>query len=200
VVNHRHVYRDVPHLGGPYGCSSSGTSGEEGGGGGDAGADAGLEVAPHAGLDRRRTAIGLEALEVETPALDPLPEVGVVDSTAVGVEGIDHLEEESLAACRLCGRMQSGRARVLARDREVTEDDRRRAARDLVPSGGAVRAAEVGVDDQLRAIPPLVVFRPDRRDLGAGQLSGQGRESRTRMSARPRRSMTKRDGHDTTPA
>ena len=140
---------------------------------GDAGANSGLEVAAHPGGDRVGATVGLEALEVEPEPLDPLPEVRVVDVAAVGVERVDQLEEATLQPRRLGRGVQRRRARVLAGDGEVAEDDRRPAPSDLGPGGGAVRAAEVGVDDQLGPLPPAVILRPSRRDRGAGQFGGQ---------------------------
>ncbi len=83
--------------------------------------------------------------------LDPLPEMRVVEVAAVGVERVDHLEEAALQPGCLGGGVQGGSARVLAGDREVAEDDRRLAPGDLRPGRGAVRTAEVGVDEQLAA-------------------------------------------------
>jgi hypothetical protein len=140
---------------------------------GDPGADSRLEVAPHPGGDGCRAAVRLEALEVESELFDPLPEVRVIDVTAVGVERVDQLEEATLPARGLGGGVQSRRAWVLAGDREVTKDDRRFALADLGPGRGAVRAAEVGVDDQLRPLSPAVVVRAGRGDRGAGQLRRQ---------------------------
>ena len=76
--------------------------------------DAGLEVATDALGDRGGAAIGLEALEVELEPLGALPEVGVVDPAAVGVDRVDHLEESALEPGRLGRRVQGGRARALA--------------------------------------------------------------------------------------
>lgn len=156
--------------------------GEDSGGCGDAGADTGLEVAAHAGLDRGRAAVGLEALELEPKPFGTLPEVGIVDVTAIPVERVDHLKEASLQAGGLGGGVQGGRARVLAGDREVAEDDRRRARADLQPGRGAVRAAEIGVDDQLGAGAAPVVVRAGGRDRGAGQLGRQESASKIRLA------------------
>ena len=76
---------------------------EEGGRSGDASPDPGLEVPAHTHGDGVRAAIGLEALEVESQPLDPLPEVGVVDVTAIRIERVDHLEEGALQAGGLGG-------------------------------------------------------------------------------------------------
>ena len=89
----------------------------------------GLEVAADPRGDLGRAAVGLEALEVEPERLDPLPEMRVVDPAAVGVERVDHLEEAALQPGRLGGGVQGRRARVLAGDREVAEDDPRRPRR-----------------------------------------------------------------------
>lgn len=142
-------------------------------GAGDAGADSGLEVAADAGGNRIGAAIGLEAVDIEAELLDPPPEMGIVDVGAVGVERVDHREEGALQAGRLDRRVQGRGARMLAGNREVAEDDRCLASADLRPSRGAVRATEIGVDDQLRPLAAPVILRPWRRHGGAGQLSGQ---------------------------
>ena len=132
---------------------------------GDSGADAGLEVAPHP--RGRPVASGGRASKRSRSRprrSRPLPEVRVVDVAAVGVERVDHLEEAALGARRLRGGVQRRRARVLAGDREVAEGDPRRAGRDLGPGGGAVRAAEVGVDDQPSS--------PSPRTWSSGPIGG----------------------------
>src|SRR5689334_5552271 len=113
---------------------------EDGGGAGDAGADARLEVAADAGGGDVGAAVGLEALEVEAELPSTLPEVRVVDAAPVGVERVDHLEEATLQAGGLGGGVQRRRARMLAGDGEVAEDDRRLAFGDLGPGRGAVGA------------------------------------------------------------
>jgi hypothetical protein len=138
---------------------------------GDARPDAGLEVAPHPHRHRRRAPVGLEAIEVEVELFDPLPEVGVVDAAAIAVEGVDHLEEPALGARRLSRRVQRRGARVLAGDGKVSEDDPGRPLAYLGPNGGAVWAAEVRVDHQLRPLPPHVVVLADGRHGGAGQIA-----------------------------
>jgi hypothetical protein len=146
---------------------------EDGRGSGDAGADAGLEVPADTGGNRGGAAVRLKAIEIESKALNALPEVGIVDVAAVGVKRVDHLEKRSLQARRLSGRVQGGRARVLAGDREVAEDDRRPASGDLSPCRSAVRTAEIGVDDQHRPFATTVILGPCGRHRGAGQLGGQ---------------------------
>jgi len=149
---------------------------------GDAGADAGLEVAADAGRDGCGAAIGLEAVEVEGEVLCTLPEVRVIDVAAVVVERIDQLEEATLEPCGLgCG-MQGRRARVLAGNGEMTEDDRCLTRADLRPGGGAVRTAQVGVDDQLRPGAAPMIVRSGRRDRGAGQLGRQESASKIRLA------------------
>jgi hypothetical protein len=96
----------VPHFRGHRGYLWCGTSLEDGRGAGDPGADPRLEVASDVGGDSRRTPICLEALEIEAEALGSLPEVRVVDTAPVGVEGVDHLEEAALGPGGLCGRVQ----------------------------------------------------------------------------------------------
>ncbi len=71
---------------------------------------------------------------------------------------------------------------MLAGDREVAEDDRRLALADLQPGRGAVRAAEVGVDDQLGTIATVMVLGAGGRDRGAGQLRGQESASKIRLA------------------
>lgn len=151
-------------------------------GGSDAGADAGLEVAAHAGLDGDGAPVGLEALEIEPESLGALPEVRIIDVAAVLVERVDHREEAALQAGGLGSRVQGWRARALAGDREVTKDDRRLALADLQPGRGAVRAAQVGIDDQLGTVAAPVILRADWRDRGAGQLGCQESASKIRLA------------------
>ncbi len=87
---------------------------------------------------------------------------------AILVERVDQIEETPLPPRRLGGGVQGRRTRVLAGDREVTEDDRCLACAQLDPGGGTVRTAEVGVDDQLRTLTAAVVLRADGRYRGAG--------------------------------
>jgi hypothetical protein len=162
--------------------NSGAASAEDRGGAGDAGADAGLEVTADTCRNRFGAAIGLEAVEIEVEALGPLPKVRVIDVAAVLVERIDHLEEAPLLPGGLGGGVQSRRARVLAGDREVAEDDYRLASADLEPSRGAVGAAEVGVDDQLRALTAAMVLRSDRGNRSAGQLGRQESASKIRLA------------------
>src|SRR5258708_7520233 len=98
VLFHRREYRrrDVPgvmHLCGPL---SPGTSLKDRGGAGYAGADSGFEIAADSSGHLLQAPVRLESLEVEAEPLRPLPEVGAVDMTAVGVEGVDHLDEAAL--------------------------------------------------------------------------------------------------------
>ncbi len=112
-----------------------------------AGADAGLEIIADPGLHLGGAPVGLEAFQIETQILDPLPKMRVVDPPPVRVERVDHLEEAPLATGGLGGGVESRRARMLAGDREVTENEPPRLGVQLLPVGGASRAAEVGVDD-----------------------------------------------------
>lgn len=79
---------------------------EDGRRGGDAGANARLEVAADALSNGIGAAVGLETVEIELEALGSLPEVRVVNVTAVLVERVDHLEEAALQAGGLGGRVQ----------------------------------------------------------------------------------------------
>lgn len=139
----------------------------------DTTADAGLEIAPHAGLYLLRPTIGLEALQVEAQDLRTLPEVGIVDMAVLGIDRVDHLEEACLRSGCLRRGVQGGRTWVLARYREVAEDDPCRALAERRPGGGAVGAAEIGVDDQQLALAADVVVRARWRDRGAGELAVQ---------------------------
>jgi len=78
---------------------------EDSGGGGDASANARLEVAADAGGDRIGAAVGLEAVEIQPEPLGALPEMGVVNVAAFLIERVDHLEEATLQAGRLGGRV-----------------------------------------------------------------------------------------------
>lgn len=157
----------------PHGWSTTGTQREEGRGSAHAGANSRFEVATDAFAHSLGAAIRLEACELEVEALCPLPEVGIVDPGGFGVERVDHLEEAPLPACGLGRGMQGGGTRVLAGNREVAEENPRRPFADLLPGGGAVRAGEVGVDDQQLALAAYVIVVAGRRDGGAGQLAGQ---------------------------
>jgi len=132
--------------------------------------------------DGSGAAVGLEALEIQPEPLGAPPKVGIVDVAAVRIKRVDHLEEATLQAGGLGGRVQGRRARVLAGDREVAEDDRRLALADLQPGRGAVRATEVGVDDLLRAAATPVVLRPGRRDRRASQIRRQESASKIRLA------------------
>jgi hypothetical protein len=136
-----------------------------------AGADAGMEVAPHPLGHGGRSAVALEAVEIEVEALGALSEVGIVDPAAVGIERVDHREEPALLAGGLGRRVQRRGARVLAGHREVTEGDPNRSRNQLRPGCGAVGATEVGVDDQPLPLAADVVVGADRRHRGAGQIA-----------------------------
>lgn len=101
---------------------------------------------------------------------------------AVFVERVDHLEEAALQAGGLGGCVQGRRARVLAGNREVAEDDRRPAFADLEPGRGAVRTAKVGVDDLLGTLAAPMVLWAGGRDRGAGQLWRQESASKIRLA------------------
>jgi hypothetical protein len=134
----------------------------------DTGADSRLEVAANPGLDLRRAAVGLEALEVEAKQFHPLPEVRVVDSAAIGVEGVDHLEEPPLLSRRLGGGVEARRSRVLAGDRKMAKGDRHLALADLLPSGGAMGTSKIGIDDQRLALAAQMVLRTKWGNSSAG--------------------------------
>jgi hypothetical protein len=110
-------------------------------------ADPRLEVAPDPSLYVLRAPISLELLQIQPQALDPLPEVRVIDPAAVGIEGVSHLEETTLPGGRLSGSVQHRRAWVLAGERKVAEDEPPRLLLQAPPNAGAARAAEIGVDD-----------------------------------------------------
>lgn len=78
---------------------------EDRGGGGDASADAGFEIAADTLGNGGGAAIGLKAVEIEAEALGALPEVRVVDVTPIVIQRVDHLEEASLQAGRLGSRV-----------------------------------------------------------------------------------------------
>lgn len=101
---------------------------------------------------------------------------------AVAVERVDHLEEAALQARSLSGGVQGRRARMLAGNGEVTEDDRSLAFADLQPGRGAVGATEIGVDDQLGTIAAAMILGPGGRDRGAGQLGRQESASKIRLA------------------
>jgi hypothetical protein len=162
--------RRVQRFLGPYGPQSvaPGLGRKDSGGASDAGANAGLEVASDPLRNGNGAAIGLETVEVELEALRPLPEVRIIDVAAALIQRVDHLEEAVLPTGGLGGCVQGRRARVLAGDREVAEDDRRLARADLLPSRGAVRAAQVRIDNQLGPGAPSMVVGTGRRDRGSG--------------------------------
>ena len=110
--------------------------------------------------------------------------MGVVVVAPVREQRVDHLEEPPLQSRRLGGGVQGRRSRVLAPHREVAEDDAPpRGGGDPAPGRGAVRAAEVRVDDQVGALAPGVVVGADGRDGGAGQVALR-RGARLRRSER----------------
>jgi len=136
--------------------------------------NASFEVAPDALLYLGRAPIGLESLQVEPHALHPLPEVRVIHPPTVGIERVDHLEEVVLPARRLRGGMKGRRARMLAGDREVAKDQPASALLQMRPSSSAVRAAEVGVDDDpLLPLASDVIVPTDRWDRGTAE-TGHG--------------------------
>jgi hypothetical protein len=112
-------------------------------------------------------------VQIEAETLDTLPKMRVIDPPSLGVERIDHLEEVVLPACRLGRRVQRRRPRMLARYREMTEDNTRGTCADLGPDRGAMGTTEIGVDDQQLSLPACVVGGAGRRDRGAGQVGGQ---------------------------
>jgi hypothetical protein len=71
----------------------------------------------------------------------------------------------------LGGGMQRRGPGALAGKREVAEHQPGRAGGDPGPIRGAMRAAEVGVDDQLRPLAANVIVGAEWRDRGAGQVS-----------------------------
>lgn len=78
---------------------------EDRGGGGDAGADAGFEVAADPLGDGAGATVGLEAVEIEPEVFGTLPEVRIIDVGAIRIQRVDHLEEAPLQARGLGGRM-----------------------------------------------------------------------------------------------
>jgi hypothetical protein len=72
----------------------------------DSRADARLEIATDSRLYVLAAAVGLEALQIEPQALDPLPQVWVVNPPSVGVERVGHLEEPILPSRCLGGGVQ----------------------------------------------------------------------------------------------
>jgi hypothetical protein len=141
---------------------------EQRGGTGDPGPDPGLEVPADPRLDLSGAALGLEALEIEAKSLSALPEVGIVDPSTIGEQRVDHLEELPLTSRRLGGGVQDRRARMLAGHRQVAKDEQRWHNADSLPASRTVRAAEIGVDDQLLPVATDVIVGPERGDCGAG--------------------------------
>ena len=125
--------------------------------GGDPRADAAPEVAldPVRGLSR--AAVGLEALEVEAHQPGPLPEVRVVEVALVLEERVMHLPEPALPRRRLGRRREHAGAWVLRGHREVAEDPPHRQLLEDQMRLRAVRALEVGVLDDHRAVAADVV-------------------------------------------
>lgn len=92
----------------------------------------------------------------------------------VAVERVDHLEEAPLETGRLGGGVERRRARVLAGDREMSENEPARLFLQALPDTGAAGTAEVGVDDQaLLPIAADVILRLDGWDRGAGEIVAQ---------------------------
>lgn len=140
-----------------------------------------MKIGPDPCLNGVSAAVGLEALEIEAQPLHPTPEMGIIDVRSVGVKRIDHLEEAPLAASRLGRGVQGWGARVLAGDREVPKDEAAGVFAKPLPVGSAVRAAEVGVDDDpLLPLTANVVVRPNRGDRGTAEIGHEARRGRRR--------------------
>ena len=121
--------------------------------------------------NRIGAAIGLEAVEVEPEPLGPLPEVRIVDVAAVGVERVDHLEEAALQPAASAAACRAGERGCLLATGKWRKTSRAWPRGELRPGGGAVRAAEVGVDDQRRS--PRRARGHPARPAGPGRCSGQ---------------------------
>lgn len=134
----------------------------------DTGADSRLEVAADPGLDLRGATVGLEPLEVKVEPIRPLPEVRVIDSATIGIEGVNHLEETSLPSRRLGSGVEAGRSSMLAGHWEMAKGNHYLALANLRPSGGAMGASEIGVNDQRLALATQMVVGTKRRNRSAG--------------------------------
>src|SRR5215211_4420594 len=157
------------------------------------GARAADAVSLHPLVDRIGAPVRIEATEVETEALGALPEVRIVDPAAVGVKRVAHLPERALQPGRLGRRVECGRTGMLGGHREVTEAELNRQVPDPRPAGGAVRTAEVGVEDHLRSSPSCdMVIGPDRGHRGAGQLAHPSKLAPGIRVATPGRSTRRR--------
>ena len=108
-----------------------------------------------------RAAVAVEALEVDPEALRALPEVGIIDAAAIGVERVAHLPERALHPGGLRGGVKRRGPRVLRGHREVPEAEPQRQPPDLGPRSRAVGAPEVRVDDRLPPLPADVIVRAD---------------------------------------
>ena len=120
-----------------------------------------LEVAPHPRGDRVGAPVALEALEVEAEALDPLPQVRVVDVALVGVDRVAHLPEAALRA-RPPRRRRGAPARARACSR---------------PGSGGRRAAAAAPGSAPRS-PRSAGSRGPRRRSPRGPRRGRGRRAR----------------------
>src|SRR5215207_10556472 len=87
--------------------------------------DARADPADDVALDPRanpfRAAVAVEALEVDPEALRALPEVGIIDAAAIGVERVAHLPEHALHPGGLRGGVKRRGPRVRRGHREVPE-------------------------------------------------------------------------------
>src|SRR5262249_18402978 len=113
----------------------------------DPGPDPADEVPLDALADGVGPAVFPEAVQIEAEALRALPEVRVVNASALCVERVAHLPEGPLPPSGLSRCVQGWSARVLGGHREVAEAEPQRQLSQPRPARGAVGTAEVGVDD-----------------------------------------------------
>src|SRR4051794_17159015 len=160
---------------------------EQGGGGGNSGAHSGAKVGGDAALDRPGAAVGVEAVDVEPPALGALPQLRVLEPSLVGEERVVHGPEGALRARRLRGGGGGPRARVARADGEVAERHAQRQPPQAVLERRAERALEVRVDDDERRVlraADVVLGREGRQRCRAeaAQTAAASRASKIRLA------------------
>src|SRR5215211_8945426 len=140
---------------------------------GDARANAALEVAANPRGNLWRAPIGVEPFHVQVQSPGPIPQMRIVDPALVAVDRVHQCPECGLSTLErngFRGSVQGGGAGMLARDREVPEDEAKWQALDSRPDGGAVRTCEVHVDDRLAPLAASVVIGRALRDSGAREI------------------------------
>ncbi len=118
--------------------------------------------------------VGLEPVQVDAQVAAPVPQVRILQPALVGHQRVVELPEPPLARGGLGGQRQDAGARVLGDHREVAEHAPDRQVADQEVRLGAVRALQVRVLDQQRA----VARARGRRARRPGPARSRGRSGR----------------------